>query len=172
MASPKSISKLKLFRYSPTGSLLPFLIVFAGIGAYVLTSSHAATVSYVNFLNSGSAAQTAGVSTVTDNLLQIGAQSVSQVAPGGQLDYLTGGKVAYGSICYYARAVNPKGVGTTAKVEFVGQGSSKTVSLPVANDYQSVCVNSGHGALKAYNVYNLSPADGPNVLIYQAVLNF
>jgi hypothetical protein len=94
MANKNSVSKLKIFKYSSNGMMLPVVLLVAVVGAYILTSSHAATVSYSEFLNAGSAAQTAGVNTVTDVVNQIGPQSVSQVSSGAQLDYLTGGKVA------------------------------------------------------------------------------
>jgi hypothetical protein len=89
------------------------------------------------------------------------------------LDYLIGGKVAFGSICYYVRAVNPKGVGTVAQVDFAGQYNSKTISVPVSNNYQPVCISSGHSTtMKGYSVYNMSALDGPAILVYQAVINF
>ncbi len=150
-----------------------FVLLFAGIGSYLLMQSHAATVPYSQFLTYTNAAQTSGVSTATDYVNQVGTQTVSQVAAGGQLTYVVGGKTAIKSMCYFLRAVNPKGVGTTATVELTNQYKSTVISLPVAGDYQELCVGSAKsGTLKPYNVYNKSAQDGPQVLVYQTVVNY
>jgi hypothetical protein len=173
MAKQKTLTGLKNTKYSRKGLVL-FVVVFAALGAYFLLQTNAApSVAYSNFLNYTDAASTPNVTNATDFIGQVGTQTVSQVAPSGQLDYLIGGKVAFGSICYYVRAVNPKGVGTVAQVDFAGQYNSKTISVPVSNNYQPVCISSGHSTtMKGYSVYNMSALDGPAILVYQAVINF
>ncbi len=164
---------MKKVKFPDIKFLTVFVLLFAGIGSYLLMQSHAATVPYSQFLTYTNAAQTTGVGTSTDYVNQIGTQTVSQVAAGGQLTYVVGGKVAIKSMCYFLRAVNPKGVGNTATVELTNQYKSIVISLPIAAEYQEYCVGTAkNGSLKPYNVYNKSAQDGPQVLIYQTVVNY
>jgi hypothetical protein len=151
-----------------------FVLIFAAVGSYTLLKSHAALPPpYLQFLNYQSAAQTTGVSNVSDYIDSIGAQTVSQVAPGGQLTYLVGGKTPTKTLCYFIRAGNTKGVGTVATVQLTNQYDAATISLPINYQYQRYCVvsTSTSGTLKPYNVYNKSAVDGPNVLIYQTIVS-
>src|SRR5581483_5140554 len=87
------------------GLPLVTIAAFAAVGSYFLLRSHAATLSYTQFLTYTSAAQTAGVTTVVSQVESLGSQTVNQVAPGGKLTYLVGGKVAIKSECYYIQVL-------------------------------------------------------------------
>lgn len=156
-----------------TRMFLPVVIVLgvATIGATVFTASHAATPNSFQLLNYMDAAQTPGVTNISANVQSIGTQTVSQVAPGAELDYLVGGKAPVTNECYYFQILPLKGGSTTAKIAFAGLGATKTmnIALNTANSsyLQRVCVPTGTGTTQAYNVKNLSPATGPLVLVYQ-----
>lgn len=150
------------------------VFIFAVIGIYFLNGSNAATPPYFQILNYQNAEQNSAVSTPQMQIDSIGAQTVSKVDPGVQLSYLVGGKVAVKNQCYYFQLQTVPGGGTTAKIEFTGQGSSSTVNITYdptsATKLRRVCVPSGTKALKSYNVYNKSDANGPSVLMYQDVV--
>lgn len=169
MASKDRFSKLKVYKYTPGGMALSFILLFAGIGTYVLTQSQADTTSYANFYGQSNALVETGVSGVTDSVNSAGTQSVSQVSSGSKLTYIGMGKSKFRTVCYYVRAVSGPGTGKTAKVEFVGQGSSKVFNFAVSDNYQSFCVKSGHKTQKSHNVYNASGPNGPDVNVYQAI---
>lgn len=168
MASKDRFSKLKVYKYTRGGMALCFVLLFAGVGTYLLTQSKAANVNYANFFNSNSVSPTAGVYPAGDSIYAGGSQNVTQVTSGSKLKYSNANKVKYRSICYYFRISNSLGADNTAKVEFVGQGNTRIVNLDASDDYQSVCVKSGHKNQKPYNVYNMS-SNGPDVLVYQAI---
>lgn len=156
-----------------TGLFLPVVIVLgvATIGATVFHASHAATPTVVQILNYADAAQTSGVSNIASNVQSLGDQTVSQVNPGAELDYMVSGKAPVNNQCYYFQIMPLKGGGTTAKISFAGVGATKTVNIafnPLNGGYlQKVCVPTGTGTTQAYSVKNLSPATGPLVLVYQ-----
>lgn len=156
--------------------MLVFAMTFAAIGTYLVFSSYAATVTNYAFLNFSDAAQTAGVTNISSVANQIGSQTMSQVAPGGQLTYLVGGKVPLKSICYFLQIMPLKGGDTTAKVSLTAQSTAKTVNINYdpnnSNNFQQVCIRAGSGSPQSYNVANLSPSTGPNVLVYQAVVSY
>ena len=160
---------------SSYGVLAVFVLLFALIGAYMLVRSRAATVSYSQFLNYQSAAQTAGVTNIPVQINSLGQQTVSQVAPGAKLTYLLGGKITIANECYYVQVLPLKGGGTTATVEFTGQGNSITRKLTYdanqAGNYQKICVSSGSQTLKDYNIFNKSPAEGPALLVYEDIIS-
>ncbi len=153
--------------------ILPGAIVLIVViaGSYFLSSSHAETANYSQFLNYQSAEKTAGVVNIQAQIDSIGEQTVSDVSPNAQLSYAVGGKVAIKRECYYIQVLPLKGGGLTAAVELTGQGNSTKLNITYdpskASSYQRICVNSGNHPIKAYNVINLSPSSGPDVLIYQ-----
>ena len=166
MASKDRFAKLKVFKYTPGGMALPFILLFAGLGTYVITQSRADSITYSNFYNANNVAPSAGIYPANDAVNALGSQNVSQLSSGGKLTYNGGSKVKYRSICYYVRVPENITGDTSAKIEFVGKGNSKTLNLAVSDDYQAICVKSGHKSQKSYNIYNIS---GPDVLVYQAI---
>jgi hypothetical protein len=154
--------------------ILPVLTMLAVsvIGVHVFTASHAATPTYFQMLNAADAASTPGVSQIQSSIQSLGTQTVSQVLPGAELDYLIGGKVPVDNICYYFQIMPLKGGGTVAKIAFGGIGAMKTLNIPYdatrSGYLQKVCVPTDNGATPAYSVKNLSPETGPEVLVYQA----
>lgn len=184
---------MKFHRLNQTGLahyILPALVVVAIglIGVRVLTASHAdsptvkitntsstsTTSSFYQILNYASAAQTTGVTQVSAQIQSLGAQTVDQLSPGAQLDLLAYGKTSISSECYYFQVLPLKGGGATATIAFGGIGASKTVNFTYNATYasflQSFCVPTGKGATPSYNVENLSPSTGPDVLVYQDVV--
>lgn len=169
MASKDRFAKLKVYKYTPGGMALPFILLFAGLGTYVITQSRADTVSYVNFYNSSNVLPAAGVYPATDSINAGGSQNINQVSSGSKLTYAGSNKLKYKTICYYVRVSDDLGGEISAKVEFVGKGNSKTITLAKSDNYQSVCVKSGGKSQKSYNIYNSSGPNGPDVLVYQAI---
>ena len=157
--------------------ILPVIavLVVVGIGAKVLTASHAATPNYYQVLNSANAAQTTGVSQIAAQVQSLGSQTVSELAPGAQLDYLVYGKVPITSECYFIQVLPLKGGSTTANITFGGIGATKSVNVTYNANYsnylQRFCVpTNATGATPAYNVYNQSPSTGPDVLVFEDVV--
>ncbi len=169
MANKDRFAKLKVFKYTPGGMALPFVLLFAGLGTYVFTQSKADTISYAGFYNSSSVIPAAGVLPSTDPINGGGSQNVSQVSTGSKLTFAGANKAKYKTICYYVRVSSDISSDTSAKIEFVGKGNSKTVTLDASDKYQSICVKSARQTQKTYNIYNASGANGPDVLVYQAI---
>lgn len=169
MASKDRFAKLKVYKYTPGGMALPFVLLFAGLGTYVITQSRADSVSYAGFYNSSNVLPSAGVYPATDSVNASGSQNVNQVSAGSKLTYAGSTKSKFKSICYYVRLAEDLGGETSAKIEFVGKGSFKTVTLAKSNAYQSICVKSSNKTQKSYNIYNTSGPNGPDVLVYQAI---
>ena len=168
MTNKDRFSKLKVYKYTPGGMILSFIIIFAGIGTYVVSQSRADNITYSSFYSSINAETAPNVTQITDSVGPAGLQPVNQIAPGGKLTYNSSESLDYESICYYLRAASPNSVGV-AKVEIVGQGKTKQIDLGVSDKYGSYCVDSGSDAQKPYNVYNNSGPAGPSVLVYQAI---
>lgn len=169
MANKDRFAKLKVYKYTPGGMALSFILLFAGIGTYVITQSKADTISSTNFYSSTSVSPSAGVFPTNDSINKVGSQNVTQVSSGSKLIYTAANKQKFKTICYYVRVAGDLSGGTTAKVEFVGQGNSKTVNLQASQDYQSICVKSGHKSQKPYNIYNEPVVNGPDLFVYQAI---
>ena len=91
------------------------------------------------------------------------------MSAGSKLTYAGSTKPKYNPICYYVRLADDISAETSAKVEFVGKGNTKTVTLAKSNAYQAICVKSANKSQKAYNIYNASGPNGPDVLVYQAI---
>jgi len=174
------VTNKKPYAFSGKRTLPQFVIpvvlvlLFALVGGYALVSSHAATIGYTQVLNYQARSQTVGVTDIQAQVNSIGSQTVSDISPGAQLDYQVGGKVAISQECYFVEVLPLKGGGTTATVQFTGQGSAITRQLVYdpnqAGNFQKVCVSSGNGTIQAYNVYNKSPSTGPDVLVFEDVL--
>jgi len=169
MANKDRFGKLKVYKYTPGGMALPFILLFAGLGTYVVAQSRADSVSYTNFYTLTNVVPSAGIYPATDSIKAAGSQNVSQLTAGSKLTYSGGSKLKFKTICYYVRVSDGIQGDATAKVEFVGQGNSKTVNLKVSDDYQGICVKSGHKTQKSYNIYNMSAPTGPDILVYQAI---
>lgn len=169
MADRDRFSKLKVYKYTPSGMAFLFVLLFAGVGGYVISQSKAGTMSYAKFYDQGSVVAETGVSQISDSVNSAGTQTVNQVSTGSKLIYASVNQSKYKSICYYVRAVSGPGTGKTATVEFVGQGNSKTVSFPVSDSYQSYCIKSSHKSQKSYSLYNNSGPNGPDVNVYLAI---
>ncbi len=151
-------------------------LAFSLVGAYLLRGSDAATPTYHQLLNYSARSQTAGVTDIQAQVNSLGAQTVSTVEPGAQLDYQVGGKTLIKNQCYYYSITPNKGGGETAKIQFVGQGSAVTINVTYSPEnagfWRKTCVGKGTQTQKAYNVANLSAPGGPNVLVYQDDLSF
>mgnify|MGYP003328816676 FL=1 len=174
MAKTKNAADFKSPNVGKIMLTIMTIFIFAVIGIYFLSGSKAATPPYFQILNYQNAEQNGAVTNPQVQIDSIGAQTVSKVDPGVQLSYLVGGKVAVKNQCYYFQLQTVPGGGTTATIEFTGQGSSSTVNVTYdpssAAKLRRVCVPSGTQALKSYNVFNKSAANGPSVLMYQDVV--
>lgn len=177
MGKIKHPENIRVFQFNRSGMTFVFVFATAIMGTYLLTSSKAAPsspVTNVNFINASSAAVSPGVTTVPSIVNQVGSQSVSQVAPGGKLTYVQGLKGTIKSVCYYVSVQPMKGGSLTATVEFTSPTETLTTNLTytdaTANTYHGVCVGAGRKTSPGYNVYNKSPATGPNILVYQQMM--
>jgi hypothetical protein len=109
-----------------------------------------------------------------DYLPGIGTQTVTEIAPGGELVYSNSslGKLPT-TICYEARTWNnPKSavLATSAYVTFVGYNNSVSVDVPIDGNYYQICVPPGNKTAPAYNVANLSSS--AYLFVYQAEAKF
>ncbi len=168
MANKDRFSKLKVYKYTPGGLVLSFIIIFAGIGTYVVSQSKANNVTSSEFYNSVNADSSPNVTQITDSVGPAGLQTVNQITPGGKLTYNNPENSDYSSICYYLRSTSPNKK-DSATVEIVGKGNSKEIEIAVGDKYSSYCVESSTDTQKSYNVNNASGPTGPNVLVYQAI---
>lgn len=171
MTNKDRFSKLKVYKYTPGGMVLSFIIIFAGIGTYVVSQSKANNVTSTEFYSSINVETSPNVTLTTDSVGPAGIQSVNQISPEGKLSYANLDNREYSSICYYLRANSPN-LDDKAQVEIVSLGNSRQIEVPVSKNYSSYCVDSGSNQQKSYNVYNQSGPTGPSVLVYQAVIEF
>jgi hypothetical protein len=181
----------KSIRISETGFthyLVPAIVIVlvATIGVKLIVSSHADPISdYTGFYTAAQASDgentnqgANGVFETQDTVNGIGTQLVSDVTPGSQLSYdLFPGKSATTKTCYYLRVYNsPKAEKQvmSAKIQFVGDGSSSTVNVLADDNYHAVCVATAAAGSTAtqlpYNVDNMSPS--AFVLVYQAIVYY
>jgi hypothetical protein len=154
------------------------ILAVAVIGTYVISSGHAATKPLATFADYQSAEQVAGVTAVSAEVPNLqNPVMVSQVAPGAQLNYGINSRDTFQNACYYVNIPALKGTPSTAKVEFTAVGKTQTLNLSTTPsspfEFQRVCVDSGQNpTTENFNVANLSPIGGANVLVYQAIFNY
>lgn len=158
MASSKSTTKK---------NLLVLVLVFAVIGgAYAAYKSFAAGEpnNFVKVLSASDAISAPGVTTVQDNLAQLGTVSVNQISAGKSLIYKD--KVGLGNTyrneCYILRNAGS----VAARVQVASGSATKTVNLSPGTEYSRICVDTeGGGRLKqgvstagqsGFNVKNIS----------------